>query len=89
MEVANFTLSDKQLYANIDKLLQGPNAILPPPLQNYWGGGCWPLLATCSYAYVESRCNQAKRHSSTLWYESLRGEQALAASTPWLKFGEV
>ena len=25
----------------------------------------------------------------TLWYEPLRGETGLTASTPWLKFGEI
>ena len=59
MEVAYFTLSDKQLYANLDKLLElleGPKAILPtpPPYKIMGGGGGgWPLLPPpCSYSYV-------------------------------------
>ena len=68
MEVAYFTLSDKQLYANLDKLLEGPKAILPPPpATKLLGGGLAPAApppvstpmqpATCglsriSYAYL-------------------------------------
>ena len=36
-------LSDKQLYVNLDKLLERPKAILPPPYKIIGGPGpCWP-----------------------------------------------
>ena len=59
MEFAYITLSDKQLYVNLDKLLEGPKAILAP-LQNYLGagvggGGGWPLLPPCSYAFMKNK----------------------------------
>ena len=38
VEVAYFSLSDKQLYVNLDKLLEGPRAILPPPPYKIIGG---------------------------------------------------
>ena len=38
VEVAYFTLSENQLYVNLDKLLEGPKAILPPPPYKIIGG---------------------------------------------------
>ena len=34
-----FTLSDRQLYVNVDKLLVGPKGFLPPPYNMIGGGG--------------------------------------------------
>ena len=39
MKVAYFTLGDKQLYINLDKLLEGPKTILAPPILLGGGGG--------------------------------------------------
>ena len=52
VEVAYFTLSDNQLYVNLDNFLEGPKVIWPP-YKIIGGGGGWPLLPPppCSYAY--------------------------------------
>ena len=57
MEVAYFTLSDKQLYVNLDKLLEGPKAILAPTYKVFFfgGGGLAPVAPPpCSYVYALS-----------------------------------
>ena len=55
MEVAYFTLSDKQLYVILDRLFGGgAKAILPPPPTKLLGGGGCPvtlvLTPMCSAA---------------------------------------
>ena len=44
MEVADF-MSDKQLYVNLDKLLEGSKAILPPPPPYKIIGGLAPAAS--------------------------------------------
>ena len=54
MEFAYITLSDKQLYVNLDKLLEGSKAILAP-LQNYLGAGGLAPTPPCSYAFMKNK----------------------------------
>ena len=58
MEVAYFTLSEKQLFVNLDRLfffLGGGDQRPFGPLQSFFflgGGGDWPSPSPCSYAYA-------------------------------------
>ena len=53
-----------QLYVNLDKLLEGPEAIVPPPLQNYMGGGglapAGPPIPTPMLYFVRSIRHQSE-----------------------------
>ena len=46
---------------------------------------------TCAPTYADHMTGLGKNGVTvlTLCYEPLRGEAGLAASTPWLKFGEI